>query len=319
MLELGAERVMIPLPFSHITGISVAITFSVLLGAELIVVPRFAPDDAVRILREQRPTFFGGVPTVFIAMMLHGGMRPGDWQSVKAIICGGAPLPPDVMVEFEAASGNKVRQIYGSTELSPGATIMPATATEPRDAVGLPLPGTRIEIRSLADPKLRVATGEAGEICISGPQLMKGYWNHPQETRDATVDGLFRTGDIGRFDERGFLFVVDRLKDMIIAGGYNVYPTTVEAAIYSHPAVAETIVLGVADSYRGETVKAFVVLRAGQQLTLAELQAHLTDKLSPIEMPRQLELRAELPKTLVGKLSRLELKRSLQSVTKEIR
>ncbi len=310
-LEEGRERILIPLPFSHITGISVAMTLAVTLAAELLVVPRFTADDGLALLRQRRPTFFGGVPTVFTALLLTGTMTEGDWRSVKAIICGGAPLPPASMDAFEALSGTKVRQIYGSTELSPAATLMPATPTEPRTSVGLPLPGTHVEIRSTDDPERPLPAGEPGEIVVAGPQVMKGYWKREEETREFMVDGMFRTGDIGYLDERGFLFVIDRLKDMIIAGGYNVYPVNVEKAVYTHPAVAEALVLGVPDAYRGETIKAFVVVRAGATLGLEELQAHLKDRLSPIEMPRQLELLSELPKTAIGKLSRLELKRQV--------
>lgn len=314
-LRNGKERLLIPLPLSHITGISVCMTLAVLLGAELMVVPRFAPDEALAMLRQRRPTFFGGVPTIFTALLMTGAMRSDDWTSVKAILCGGAPLPPDVLKQFEGVSGLKVRQIYGSTELSPAATIMPANPDEPRTSVGLPIPGTVVEIRDTADPGRRMEAGQSGEIVVAGPQVMKGYWKREQETAQAMIDGFFRTGDIGQFDERGYLFIVDRLKDMIIAGGFNVYPANVEAAVYSHPAVAETIVIGVPDAYRGETVKAFVVLRGGASLTLEQLQAHLKDRLSPIEMPRQLEIRKELPKTAVGKLSRLELRRETSGVT----
>jgi long-chain acyl-CoA synthetase len=311
-LEDGTERLLIPLPFSHITGITVCMTLAVLLAAELMVVSRFVPDEALALLRQRRPTFFGGVPTIFIALLMTNAMTPEDWKSVKAILCGGAPLPPDVLGKFESVSGEKVRQIYGSTELSPAATIMPANPDEPRGSVGLPIPGTTIEIRDTADSAKRMAGGESGEIVVAGPQVMKGYWNREEETDRSMVDGFFRTGDIGYLDQNGYLFIVDRLKDMIIAGGYNIYPANVESAIYSHPGVAEAIVIGVPDSYRGETVKAFVVLRGDATLTLEELQAHLKERLSPIEMPRQLEIRQQLPKTVVGKLSRLELRREIR-------
>jgi len=311
-LEDGTERLLIPLPFSHITGITVCMTLAVLLAAELMVVSRFVPDEALALLRQRRPTFFGGVPTIFIALLMTNAMTPEDWRSVKAVLCGGAPLPPDVLGKFESVSGEKVRQIYGSTELSPAATIMPANPDEPRGSVGLPIPGTTIEIRDTADSAKRMAGGESGEIVVAGPQVMKGYWNREEETDRSMVDGFFRTGDIGYLDQKGYLFIVDRLKDMIIAGGYNIYPANVESAIYSHPGVAEAIVIGVPDSYRGETVKAFVVLRGDATLTLEELQAHLKERLSPIEMPRQLEIRQQLPKTVVGKLSRLELRREIR-------
>jgi long-chain acyl-CoA synthetase len=150
---------------------------------------------------------------------------------------------------------------------------------------------------------------------VAGPQVMRGYWNREEETGSSMVDGFFRTGDIGYLDKNGYLFIIDRLKDIVIAGGYNIYPANVEAAIYSHPSVAEAIVIGVPDSYRGETVKAFVVLRGDATLTLEDLQAHLKDRLSPIEMPRQLEVREQLPKTVFGKLSRLELRREIRDGT----
>jgi long-chain acyl-CoA synthetase len=311
-LRDGAERLLIPLPFSHITGITVCMTFAVLLAAELMVVPRFVPDEALALLRQRRPTFFGGVPTIFIALLMTNAMTADDWTHVKAILCGGAPLPPDVLSKFESVSGVRVRQIYGSTELSPAATIMPASPDEPRGSVGLPLPGTHVEIHDTSEPGKRMDRGRSGEIVVAGPQVMKGYWNRDDETSRSMVDGFFRTGDIGYLDEQGYLFIVDRLKDMIIAGGYNIYPANVESAVYSHPAVAEAIVIGVPDSYRGETVKAFVVLRGDTTLTLADLQAHLKDRLSPIEMPRLLEIRQHLPKTVVGKLSRLELRREIR-------
>jgi long-chain acyl-CoA synthetase len=310
-LEDGKETILIPLPFTHITGITVCMSYAVRLAAELIVVPRFFPDEMLATLREKRPTFFGGVPTIFIALLQAGGSTPEDWKSVKAIICGGAPLPPDVMRRFQKLSGQRVRQIYGSTETSPGATIMPANADEPETSVGLPLPGTQIEIRDVADPQVKVPVGQSGEIVIAGPQILRGYWKRESETSTYIVDGFFRTGDIGYIDHRGYVFVVDRLKDMIIASGYNVYPANVEKAVFGHPSIAEAIVIGVPDEYRGETIKAFVTLKAGHTLTLEELQSFLKEKLSPMEIPKQLEIRDQLPKTAVGKLSRLDLKREI--------
>lgn len=305
----GAEKIFIPLPLSHITGISVMMTLSVTIAAELMLVTRFEPGQTLQLLRAARPGFFGGVPTIFIALLQSGQMQASDWESVHTILCGGAPLPPDVLASFERMSGVKVRQIYGATETAPAVTIMPALPDEPLHSVGMPIPGTRVAIRSTDDPSRAMPPGELGEICVSGPQVMRGYWKRDAETKDVFVDGHFRTGDIGRLDERGYLFVVDRLKDMIIAGGYNVYPVNVENAIYGHPAVAEAVVIGVPDAYRGETIKAFIVPKAGHTIDLDDLKAFLADRLSPIEMPRLLEVRSELPRTPVGKLSRLDLKR----------
>ncbi len=311
-LQPGAERIMIPLPLSHITGITVSMTLAVSLAAELIVVPRFVPADSLKVLLEKKPTVFGGVPTVFTALLQVPEMNMDHWRSVNTVLCGGAPLPPDIRRGFKARSGCTVRQLYGATEMSPVASIMPAVADEPENAVGLPVTGTVVEIRSVGDPAQRMPANTSGEIVVRGPQVMKGYWHRPEETKASFIDGFFRTGDIGLLDERGYLHIVDRLKDMIIVSGYNVYPANVENAIYAHPAVAEAIVIGASDNYRGEIPKAYVVLRPGTTLSLDELQTFLTDRLSPIEMPRQLEVRSELPKTAVGKLSRLELRRSEQ-------
>ncbi|MBR0899135.1 AMP-binding protein [Bradyrhizobium tropiciagri] len=313
-LQEGSERVLIPLPFSHISGMTFCLILSVMIAAELVVVPRFLPEDALEILRSRRPTFFGGVPTIFIALLMTKSTTPSDWAGVKAVLCGGAPLPPDVMQDFERATGIRVQQVYGATEMSPVVAIMPAKPDEPLHAVGLPVPGTIVEIRDTGDPTRQMPGGQSGEILVAGPQVMKGYWKREEETKDSMVDGFFRTGDIGYLDERGYLFIVDRLKDMIIASGYNVYPTNVESAVYSHPAVAEVIVIGVPDPYRGENIKAFVVLRDGHELSLDQLQVHLKDKLSPMEMPRLLEIRTRLPKTVVGKLSRLELKKEIRAL-----
>jgi long-chain acyl-CoA synthetase len=303
----GEERLFGAVPMMHVSGLVLGVLLSASLAAELLVVPRFVADEAVALVDELRPTFFPIVPTM-ATMLLRLGSGPADrWSSVKVITAGAAPLAQDLQARFEALTRRRVRPSYGGTETSAIATLTPSDGASPGSS-GSPMPGTTVEIRSLEDPAVLLPAGERGEIAIRGPQVAKGYWNRPQETAEFFAGGAFRSGDIGLVDDDGFLHVVDRLKDMIIASGYNVYPATVERAVFTHPAVAETIVIGVPDDYRGETVKAYVVLNPGHTLELEELQEHLRDRLSPIELPRQLEIRDELPKTAVGKLSRKDLR-----------
>jgi long-chain acyl-CoA synthetase len=303
----GEERLFGAVPMMHVSGLVLGVLPSVSLAAELLVVPRFVADDAVALVDELRPTFFPIVPTMATMLLRLDPGPAGRWSSVKVITAGAAPLAHDLQLRFEALTGRRVRPSYGGTETTAIATLTPSEGAAPGSS-GSPLPRTTIEIRSLEDLSVVLGPGERGEISIRGPQVAAGYWNRPEETAEFFAGGTFRSGDIGYLDDDGFLHVVDRLKDMIIASGYNVYPATVERAVFTHPAVAETIVIGVPDDYRGETVKAYVVLNPGHTLDLEELQAHLRDRLSPIELPRLLEIRSELPKTAVGKLSRKDLR-----------
>jgi long-chain acyl-CoA synthetase len=229
-------------------------------------------------------------------------------HSIKYCISGGAPLPIEVKRDFERLTGCIVVEGYGLSETSPVTHCNPVEGENKTGSIGLPVPGTIVEIVSLDDGKTMMPQGERGEICIRGPQVMKAYWNNAAETAqvmEVTADGIrLHTGDVGYLDEDGYTFIVDRIKDMIAAGGFKIYPRVVEEAIYLHPAVEECIVAGVADAYRGQTVKAWIKVRAGQALTPDELKVFLKDKLSAIEMPKQIEFRDSLPKTLIGKLSR---------------
>jgi long-chain acyl-CoA synthetase len=292
---------------AHVSGLVLAVLASASLAAEMLIVERFVAAPAVELVDRLRPTFFPIVPTMATMLLRLPPGPPGRWSSVKVITAGAAPLAQDLQRRFEDLVGLRIRPSYGGTETCAIATLTPSDGA-PGGSSGRPMPDTTIEIRSLEDPATVVPHGERGEVAVRGPQVAAGYWNRPEETAEFFAGGTFRSGDIGYLDEDGFLFVVDRLKDMIIASGYNVYPATVERAVFTHPAVAETVVIGVPDDYRGETVKAFVVLNPGHDLTLEELQDHLRDRLSPMELPRQLEIRDELPKTAVGKLSRRDLR-----------
>ena len=304
--RMGQERTLAALPFFHVFAMTTVLLFSVYAGAEIVMMPRFEVKAAVRAIARRRPTFMPGVPTMFNA--ISGFKGRADLTSIRFCISGGAPLPPEVKSRFEARTGCVVVEGYGLTETSPCAVCNPPGGLNKTGSIGLPMSGTTVELRDPADPLRRVPQGERGELCIQGPQVMLGYWRRPEDTAASTTpDGFFRTADIAVMDGQGYFAIVDRIKDLILAGGYNVYPRVVEDAVYQHPAVAECTVIGVPDPYRGETVKAFVALRPGESLTAPDLLAFLKDHLSPIEMPKQVEFRDTLPRTLIGKLSKKEL------------
>lgn len=307
-LEDGRERVMGILPFFHVFAMTVVMNFGIKKAAEMILLPRFEIDSALKLMHRVRPTIMPGVPTLFNALLNHKRIKSYDLSSLKFCLSGGAALPVEVKRNFEAMTGAKLVEGYGLSETSPVATCNPTEGAVKEGSIGLPLPGTRLSIRSLEDPTKEMPQGESGEIAIAGPQVMPGYWQKPDETRDTFTGEFFRTGDIGYMDAEGFTFIVDRLKDMINASGFKVYPRRVEEALYEHPAVEEVTVIGIASTYRGEAPKAFVKLRAGQTASQSDLMEFLRPRLAKIELPEEIEFRDALPKTAVGKLSKKELK-----------
>jgi long-chain acyl-CoA synthetase len=308
-LQYGRERMLGVLPFFHVFAMTVVMNVGIAKAAEIIIMPRFVLDDALKLINKTKPTLMPGVPTLFNAMINHPKIKTFDLTSLKFCLSGGAPLPLEVKKGFEAISGAKVVEGYGLSETSPVATANPLEGPVKDRSIGLPLPATIVSLRSLEDITKEVPQGEKGEICVSGPQVMKGYWMKAEETRNQfTPDGFLRTGDVARCDEDGFFYIEDRIKDLIICSGYNVYPRRVEDAIYTHAAVEEVTVIGIPDAYRGEAPKAYVKVRAGQSVTAEQLMQHLQTKLSKIELPAEIEFRDQLPKTMIGKLSKKELK-----------
>ena len=308
MAEEGKDKALAVIPFFHVFAMTSIMNFAIKTGAEIVMLPRFELELLLQTIQRTKPTFFPSVPTLFTAIKNKPDVGKYDLKSIRRCISGGAPLPLEVKNEFEALTGCEIVEGYGLTESSPTAACNPLSGGGKNGSIGIPMPGTSIEIVSLEDPTQVLPQGERGEIVISGPQIMAGYWNKPEETAKVLgADDKLRTGDVGYMDEDGYTFIVDRIKDLILCGGYNVYPRNVEEAIYQHPAVSECVVIGVPDEYRGQTVKAFVVRRAGQSLDDEGLKAFLQDKLSPIERPKYVEFRAALPKTAVGKISRKEL------------
>lgn len=304
----GQERVLAILPFFHVFAMTGIMNYGISRGFQLILMAKFDLEDAIKLIKRTRPTILPGVPTLFNALMNHSSVSSEDLQSLRHCISGGAPLPLEIRTRFEKQAGCALVEGYGLSETSPVATTNPPDGLVKENSIGQPVPGTIISIRDLEDPSRELPLGEDGEVCISGPQVMKGYWQNEDATKAIFVGEYLRTGDVGHLDDDGFIYLVDRIKDIIICSGFNVYPRRIEDAIYEFPPVEEVTVLGVPDDYRGETPKAYVKLKAGEPEDKEALLAFLKEKLSPIEMPEHIEFRDELPKTMVGKLSKKELR-----------
>ncbi len=307
-LNSGEERVLGLLPFFHVFALTVVMNFGIAKAAEIIIMPRFSLDEALRLITKTKLTMMPGVPTLFNAIMNHPKIRSFDLSSLKFCLSGGAALPIEVKQQFEAITGCKVVEGYGLSETSPVATCNPLDGPVKPGSIGLPLPGTILSLRDLADRTKEVPQGEKGEICIKGPQVMLGYYKRPEETAEQFVGEYLRTGDVARMDEEGFFYIEDRIKDLIICSGFNVYPRRIEEAIYEHAAVEEVTVIGIKDEKRGEAPKAFIKLKEGMAAAEEHILEHLKPLISKIEMPAVIEFRDALPKTIIGKLSKKELK-----------
>lgn len=304
----GKERMLGVLPFFHVFAMTAVMNLTIRIGGCIVMLPRFDLAQVVKTIHKKRPTIFPAVPTIYTAINHYKKLGRYNLRSIKYCISGGAGLPVEVKNDFEKLTGCVLVEGYGLSETSPVTNCNPLTGENKTGSIGLPLPGTYVDIVSLEDRKTVVPLGERGEVCIRGPQVMAGYWHQPEESANVlelTPEGVrLHTGDVGIMDADGYTFIVDRIKDMIAAGGFKIYPRHVEEAIYLHPAIEECIVAGVPDEYRGQTVKAYIKLKSDQTLTMDQLKIFLKDKLSPIEMPKLIEFRDSLPKTLIGKLSR---------------
>lgn len=311
-IERGADAWHAAAPMSHISGLLSYVCVVTAAAGEILLVARFQPDELLGQLRRGRPTVLTAIPTMLTALLSTPDLAAVDWGRVKHVLAGGAAVPLELWRRFHEVSGLSVQQAYGMTETCGAAACMPPGGIAGHEqATGAPMPGVQIEIRSLDDPDRPVPLGETGEVCIGGPNLMTGYWQVEDSCAHLTSDGLMRSGDIGLMTADGYLQVVDRLKDMVVCSGYNVYPRLIDEAVLQHPAIREAISLGVPDSYRGETILVAAALKPGQQLSLAGLQEFLAGKLSPIEMPKRLVILDDLPKSENGKLSRLLIRQSL--------
>ena len=313
----GQERMLGVIPFFHVFAMTCVMNFSVKCGFEIIALPRFELKPTLDIIDKKKPNYFPAVPAIYNAINHSADLSKYDLTSLKFCFSGGAPLPVEVKKNFEEISGCVLVEGYGLTESSPIACINPTEGANKAGAIGLPIPGTIIELLDPTTGEL-VPQGERGELCISGPQVMKGYWGKPEDTAHTIRNGRLHTGDIAYMDQDGYFFIVDRIKDLILVNGYNVYPRNIEEAIYLHPDVEECIVAGIPDEQRGEMPKAWIKLKAGHELTTEALKEFLRDKISPIEMPRKIEFRDKpLPKTMIGKLSRKDILVEEKSKVKE--
>ncbi len=304
----GQEKMLGVLPFFHVFAMTAVMNMSVRNALELIMLPRFELDATLKLIDGKKPHYFPAVPAIYNAINNHPKLKEFDLTSLRYCISGGAPLPVEVKKTFEANTGCVVVEGYGLTESSPVVCANPITGVNKAGSIGQPVPGTIVEIINPEDKKTPVPRGERGELCVRGPQVMKGYWRKPDDSASVLTDGRLYTGDVAIMDEDGYVFIVDRIKDMIITNGYKVYPRNVEEAIYAHDAVEECIVAGIADENRGEIVKAWIKPKAGRSLATDELKDFLKNRISPMEIPKQIEVRQEpLPKTIIGKLSRKDV------------
>ena len=305
----GREVCLAALPFFHVFGMTVSMNYPVLVAAAMVLLPnpRDIPQMA-KAIATHRVTLFPGVPAMFNAINNFPGVDTVDLSSVTSCFSGSAPLPTDVLERFERLTGSKIVEGFGLTETSPVTHTNPLKGTRKIGSIGVPVPETDAKVVDLADGVTEMPTGTAGELIIKGPQVMKGYWNRPDATRDMIRDGWLYTGDIANVDPDGYFFIVGRKKDMIIAGGYNIYPDEVDRVLMGHPAVLEAATIGLPDQKRGETVKSFVVLKTGHAATNEEVIEYCRKELAAYKIPRQVEFRAELPKSAVLKILRRELR-----------
>ena len=308
--EDGQERMLGVLPLFHVFAMTAVMNFGLHLGAEIVLLPRFELEQVMRTLQTERITLFPAVPTIYTAINHHKHLEKFDLSSIRFCMSGGAPLPLEVKEAFERTTGCTLVEGYGLSECSPVATVNPAVLhSDKKGSIGLPLPGTIVEIVSLEEPRRVLPPGEKGEVCIRGPQVMKGYWRRPAETAQTLIDGRLHTGDVGVMDVDGYTTIVDRIKDMILCSGFNVYPRNVEEAIYLHPAVAECVVVGLPDDRLGEKVVAVVVARRGESPDANRIRGSVAERLGRYAAPREVLEIDELPLRGPGKPDRRELRR----------
>ncbi|MEO6034636.1 MAG: long-chain fatty acid--CoA ligase [Verrucomicrobiota bacterium] len=302
------ERMVAALPLFHIYAMTCVMISSIMNGGSVVILPRFELKGALNVIRKYHPTIFHGVPTMYVAFNSAPNVERYGFNSLRVCMSGGAPLPVEVRQRFEALTGGKLVEGYGLTETSPVTHVNPPEGSLKVGSIGLPIVDTEVRIMDMETGTREMPVGEIGEIAIRGPQVMKGYWHKPEETAMVLRDGWLFTGDVARKDADGFYYIVDRKKDLIIAGGYNIYPREVEEVLFECPKVKEAGVVGVPDGYRGETVKAFVVLKDGLVATPDEIVAFCRERLASYKVPRQVVFRDSLPKSGVGKYLRRELR-----------
>ncbi|HPX19363.1 MAG: long-chain fatty acid--CoA ligase [Pseudomonadota bacterium] len=307
-LKEGCESMMGVFPFFHSAGFTGIQNLCMATASTIVLVPRPEPGIIIELLKKFKPCYLPGVPTIFVALLNDKRFTSMDLTFIKGFIAGAAPLSVETIRELKRLTGGDIINVYGLTEITPMGTASPWKGTIKPGTVGIPLPNTDLKIVDLDDPTKELKQGEAGEILFKGPQVMKGYYKKPEETAAVLRDGWLHTGDIGFLDEDGYLTIVDRKKDMIVASGFNIFPQEVDEVLMEHPRILEACTIGVPDSYRGEAPKSYVVLKDGGTLSAEEIVEFCKKRLAPYKVPRQIEFIDELPKTPVGKILRREVK-----------
>lgn len=309
-LKLGEQKTMMgALPFFHVYGLSAVMNLSIYYGSRTILSGRPTPDVLIDLFKKYRPEIACLVPTMYIGMLNDPGFESLDLSNVERLMSGSAPLPLEVTNAFKERSGVRINEGFGLTEASPVTHSNPYNTVQKTGSIGVPYPDTDVRIVDLVDGTTDMPVGEQGEMIIRGPQVMKGYWKRPDETGKTLKDGWLYTGDIATMDEDGYFFIVDRKKDMIISGGYNIYPRDIDETLYQHPKVLEACAIGVPHPTRGEQIKVFVTLKEGETATEQELIDYCSTRLAKYKLPTMLEFRNELPKSTVGKILRKTLRK----------
>ncbi len=303
-LKEGEEVVLGVLPFFHAYGMVTVMHYSVATGSAMVLLPRFQTNQVLKVINRYKPASFPGVPTMYVAIINHPQVRKYNLRSIKACISGAAPLPLEVQEKFEELTGGKLVEGYGISEATVATHCNPLAGMRKVGSIGVPLPDVEARIMDMETGEKEMPVGEVGELVIRAPQVMKSYWNRPEETERALRQGWFYTGDLAKMDEDGFFSIVDRKKELILAGGYNIYPSEVEEVLYEHPKVKEAACFGVPDPYRGQTVKVAIVLKEGESATPEEIIEFCRERLARYKVPKLVEFRTELPKSLLGKVLR---------------
>lgn len=305
----GKDMMLGALPFFHVFGMSVSMNLAVYLGWGNILVPKPQPEPLLETIAKFKPTFAPLVPTMYIGMLNHPSIKGTDLTSIKGCFSGSAPLPLEVINQFEKATGSVIVEGYGLTESTPVTHINPFNGKCKQGSIGIPIPDLECRIVSVDDGVTQMPQGDSGELLMRGPQVMKAYLNRPDETeKTLTKDGWLHTGDIAKMDEDGYFYIVDRMKDMVLSGGFNVYPRDIEEILYEHPSILEASCVGIPHETRGEAVKAFIVLKQGETLTQEEAIQFCATRLAKYKLPVEVEIREELPKSTVGKILKKDLK-----------
>jgi long-chain acyl-CoA synthetase len=307
-MEEGVESELAIFPFFHMAGFTAVMNFCIYKGWTDILIPRPEPEAVRDATLKYKPSVFLAVPTIYTGVLNLPDFKNADLTFIKGFFSGAAPLPLETIRDLQKAANSTIVEGYGMTESTTLISVTPWGGKLKPGSVGVPLPGTDVRIVDLEDMNKELPTGEAGEIAVKGPQMLQSYYNMPEESAEAIRDGWFYTGDIGKFDEEGYLYIVDRKKDMIIAGGYNIYPRDIEEVLYEHPKILEACAVGVPHEYRGETVKAFIVPNEGETLNSEELDAFCRERLAAYKVPKIYEFVDDLPKSNIGKILRRELR-----------